>query len=463
MKEYTETDTQTYYDEQDNLYKQCWAADGTTHWGYFADGEIDNLQEAGWLWTKEILKRSEISADSRILEVGCGNGAVAIWLAQETGCPVIGIDISGIRIENAKEMASAYPDLDVRFVCGTITDLPFDDGEFTHVWAQGVLYHIPDLDTALAEVSRVLAPRGILLMDDFVAPEVPVGAGVRKQFYDRLKFEAKYTHREYLNVMQKLQLMPVETTDMGKHIARTYVLVSRAAESVDKATAECFAICGQGTQDREVVGYFYKCVKVADPAQWVYESKSSADIAARYDIWAPTYDRDLTAAYVSPARAAQTFSRYVEDRATPVLDIGCGTGLAGQALAKAGYTNIHGLDMSQGMLEIAEQKQCYSHLFQYDLSADPDIETYRAIISVGCITFGHAPSYVLARIFNWLAPDGIFHITVREDFMEQDLYFKGLLHGLRWDLLDRESWVIGPAGVKQQHVTGLLLKKHPVS
>lgn len=456
MTRYSESETEIYYDEQDALYKQCWAADGTTHWGFFENEEVDDLQEAGWLWTQKILEKSEITPDSRVLEIGCGNGAVTIWLAQQTGCSVTGIDLSSVRIDNAKKIAAAHSDLNVQFVCGTITDLPFEDGEFTHVWGQGVLYHIPDLDMALSEVARVLAHRGILLIDDFVRPDIPVSEPVREHFYDRLKFEAKYTHQAYLDAMKTLNLMPIETINMAEHIARTYVFVSSAAESIDKDVAESFRISGDATRRGEVVGYFYKYMKITDPAQWVYESRSSEDVETRYDIWAQHYDSDITSDYDTPTRAARQFSQYVTNKDTPVLDAGCGTGLVGQALASAGYRAIHGLDISRGMLEIAEQKGCYSRLFRHDMSADADVEPYAAIISAGCITFGHAPGYALARLFSWLTPGGVFHVTVRRDFMEQDLYFKTLIHGLRWDLLDEQSWSIKHG----EQVMGLVLKKH---
>ncbi len=458
MKQYTETDTQTYYNQQDALYKQYWAADGTVHWGFFEDEDLGDLQEAGWLWTKEIFEKSGINENSKILEIGCGNGAVAIWLAQQTGCQVVGIDISSVRIKNARESATAYPDLNVEFICGTLTNLPFDDGEFTHVWGQTVFYHIPDLDNALSEVSRVLANRGILIFDEFVRPEVPISETVHSNFYDRLKFEAKYTHQEYLNVLKNLQLMPMETMDMAKHIARTYLLAARNSESIDKAVSTSFQVTSEATQTKEIVGYFYKCIKVTDPAQWAYECKSSTDVETRYDVWAKNYDKDLTSHYDTPMRAAQQLSRYVENKHTDILDVGCGTGLVGQALAEVGYTNIEGLDLSNEMLKVAEQKTCYSLLFPFNLLEDPDLEKmYSAIISAGCITVGHAPAYVLSRVFSWLKPGGIFQITVRQDFMEKDLYFKVLVYGLRWDLLEQESWTIF---ADKEPMLGLVLRKH---
>lgn len=460
---YTETDTEVYYDQQDELYKRCWAADGTTHWGYFEDeDEGDDLQAAGWLWSRTILAKSGIGPESKVLEIGCGNGAVAVWLAEQTGCAVVGVDISSVRIDNARELASARPELDVTFICGSVTELPFADGEFTHVWGQGVLYHVPDLDRALAEVARVLAPRGVVLIDDFVGPTVPVSAPVQAHFYERLKFEARYTHAEYLAALERLSLVPVEAVDMGRHIERTYALVAQAAESIDEATTEIFRACGRGVREGEIVGYFYRCVKVEDLREWIYESRSAEEVGARYDAWAQRYDADMSGDYGSPEQAAAQLQRHAPDRAARILDVGCGTGLVGEALARAGYGELHGVDLSAKMLEVAERKGCYAKLARHDLIEDRGAEgvlepPYPVIACVGCMSFGHVPGYVLARLYRWLAPGGVLQLSVRRDFIAADPDLATLLAGLRWDLLEERSWTIAEGA---QEIVGLVLKKH---
>ena len=96
-----------------------------------------------------MLQQSGITAESRVLEVACGNGNAAIWLAQQTGCEVVGIDLSSSYIDNARAKASNFPSLRVSFQKESATNLPFPDGSFTHAWSQGALYHIPELNKAL--------------------------------------------------------------------------------------------------------------------------------------------------------------------------------------------------------------------------------------------------------------------------------------------------------------------------
>jgi SAM-dependent methyltransferase len=91
------------------------------------------------------------AAPSRVLEVGCGWGELAAWIAQDTGAEVIATDLSPRMVELARSRG-----VDARVA--DVQELPFDDGSFDAVVAAWMLYHVPDLDRGLAEIVRVLRP-----------------------------------------------------------------------------------------------------------------------------------------------------------------------------------------------------------------------------------------------------------------------------------------------------------------
>jgi SAM-dependent methyltransferase len=93
----------------------------------------------------------------RILEVGCGWGELAEWVGRETGAEVVAIDLSPRMVELARERG-----IDAQV--GDVQALPFADGEFDVAIAAWMLYHVPDLDRALAELARVLRPGGRLVV-----------------------------------------------------------------------------------------------------------------------------------------------------------------------------------------------------------------------------------------------------------------------------------------------------------
>jgi len=93
------------------------------------------------------------AAPGRVLEVGCGWGELAEWIARETRAEVVAVDLSPRMVELARDRGIDASVADVQA-------LPFEDGTFDLVVAAWMLYHVPDLDRGLAEIARVLRPGG---------------------------------------------------------------------------------------------------------------------------------------------------------------------------------------------------------------------------------------------------------------------------------------------------------------
>jgi SAM-dependent methyltransferase len=93
----------------------------------------------------------------RVLEVGCGWGELAEWVARETGANLVATDLSPRMVELTRERG-----LDARLA--DVQQLPFEDGSFDAAVAAWMLYHVPDLDRGLSELARVLRPGGRLVV-----------------------------------------------------------------------------------------------------------------------------------------------------------------------------------------------------------------------------------------------------------------------------------------------------------
>lgn len=93
---------------------------------------------------------------SRILEVGCGGGALLAFL-ERRGHEAVGVDI----LEEAVRLAAqAAPSS--RVILARADDLPFADASFDRVVSHHLVEHLDDLPAALREWRRVLRPGGIL-------------------------------------------------------------------------------------------------------------------------------------------------------------------------------------------------------------------------------------------------------------------------------------------------------------
>jgi SAM-dependent methyltransferase len=92
----------------------------------------------------------------RILEVGCGEGELAERISRDLHAEVVAVDQSERMVELARARG-----VDARV--GDVQSLAFDDERFDCAVAAWMLFHAQDVDGALAELARVLRPRGRLV------------------------------------------------------------------------------------------------------------------------------------------------------------------------------------------------------------------------------------------------------------------------------------------------------------
>jgi predicted TPR repeat methyltransferase len=90
----------------------------------------------------------------------------------------------------------------------------------------------------------------------------------------------------------------------------------------------------------------------------------------------------------------------------PLLDFGCGTGLAGKAFHDAGFTVVDGVDLSSEMIEQARSKDIYRNLTRIEPDA-PVPGGYSLIAAVGVIGAGAAPLSTLNLLLNALPSGGL--------------------------------------------------------
>ncbi|HET9481340.1 MAG TPA: methyltransferase domain-containing protein [Candidatus Polarisedimenticolia bacterium] len=98
-------------------------------------------------------------AGRRVLDLGCGYGETAVWLALQ-GAVVDAVDISPGMVEVSRRLAErcGVPER-IRFHVAPGESLPFEEGAFDLVFGHDVLHHL-DLDLARGELLRVLKPGG---------------------------------------------------------------------------------------------------------------------------------------------------------------------------------------------------------------------------------------------------------------------------------------------------------------
>ena len=114
------------------------------------------------------LRRVPVHRSWSFLDVGCGNGAATLLIAETFGVRGVGIDVDPQQIALARTAAADRTD--VLFLAADATCLPFDDGRFDIVATNKTTHHVSQWALALAEMRRVLKPHGYLVYADLNAP-----------------------------------------------------------------------------------------------------------------------------------------------------------------------------------------------------------------------------------------------------------------------------------------------------
>jgi predicted TPR repeat methyltransferase len=143
---------------------------------------------------------------------------------------------------------------------------------------------------------------------------------------------------------------------------------------------------------------------------------SPAYVRTLFDQYAGRFDRELVEAlhYSGPALLAAALARTAgERRFKRALDLGCGTGLMGEAV-RSRTEELVGVDLSDNMVGAARRKQIYDRLavadLAYFLAAEP--EPFDLILAADVFVYLPDLKPVCAAVMHKLLPDGLFVFTV---------------------------------------------------
>lgn len=118
-----------------------------------------------------------VSAQSVFADVACGMGGPGLWVAQETGARLVGIDFSPVAVARAEERAeSLRMASSARFSVGTFADTGLESASMDALMSIDALQYAPDKRSAMSEFARILRPGGRLAFFAFeLHPELTSG------------------------------------------------------------------------------------------------------------------------------------------------------------------------------------------------------------------------------------------------------------------------------------------------
>lgn len=128
---------------------------------------IDEFHTRGRAATRELAEMANLKASDLILDVGCGLGGTARYLAEHYKCQVKGIDLIEEYISagtKLTEFANLSDRVELHY--GSALDLPYENEQFDIVLTQHVQMNIVDKHRFYSEIERVLKPGGRFIFHD---------------------------------------------------------------------------------------------------------------------------------------------------------------------------------------------------------------------------------------------------------------------------------------------------------
>jgi SAM-dependent methyltransferase len=151
---------------------------------------LDHFHNRGVVATRELVEKLAPLVGDHILDIGCGIGGPARWIASRIGCRVTGIDLVAAYCSAAETLVAATGLAGrVRIVRGNALALPFAARTFERAYSQNVAMNVADKPAMYREALRVLKPGGVFALSNLGAGTaglpyypVPWAADARSSF-----------------------------------------------------------------------------------------------------------------------------------------------------------------------------------------------------------------------------------------------------------------------------------------
>lgn len=183
-----------------------------------------DIGQNSWLTADEqdrFLAWLDLSPGKTLLDIACGAGGPALRIAAITGCSVVGIDIHADAIVAANALTTERGLNDqAKFQAGDATGvLPFSDSSFDAITCIDAVNHLPDRPRILAQLSRLLKPKGRLLFTDPITLTGPITneeVAIRSAAGFYVFVPPSYDHRVIEQSGLKLLVCEDVSANMGK-------------------------------------------------------------------------------------------------------------------------------------------------------------------------------------------------------------------------------------------------------
>lgn len=210
----TQPSPQVYYEVLSTLLLDLFGHDW--HLGYWLNAA--NPAEAAQRLNEIMVSRLPVKEGMTVLDVGCGVGGPACFIAEKTRCHVTGLSNSPLGLAEAERFARqrGVEDL-VSFRPGEAAEMPFADNSFDAVWSCEALHNLEDKGAMARELARVLKPAGTAVLGDLFLLKEPHEGGIDMQRLTQFSFHL-VTANSLIETLQAHGVRVFESLSIGHHV-----------------------------------------------------------------------------------------------------------------------------------------------------------------------------------------------------------------------------------------------------
>ena len=205
---------QDYYESLTHLY--CKLVGREWHLGYWLNAST--LSEAVAKLTELMASRVPLGEDMTVLDLGCGVGGAACYLAKTSGCHVVGVSNSRSGLAEAERWVREEKlEHLVSFRFADAVELPFRDGQFDAVWSCEALHNFDDQGGSARELARVLKDGGAAVLGDIFLLEEAGEQSSDLRDLGNYGFHLLTSDR-WISLLQCHGIMVQESISVGHHV-----------------------------------------------------------------------------------------------------------------------------------------------------------------------------------------------------------------------------------------------------
>ncbi|HEX9935456.1 MAG TPA: class I SAM-dependent methyltransferase, partial [bacterium] len=174
---------------------------------------------------RKVSEAACIGKGMRVLDLGCGLGGPAMWLARRFGCRVFGVDPGVFQMRSIRDAMKEHSGtVAFRAVYGDAHFLPFRADSFDRAYSIESAFHFSDKGRFLGESSKALRRRGMLVVADIVQSGAGKGSWLSRRLGRALAAETFFDADAYKSAALKAGLMPAGSKDITEGVRKTLPL-----------------------------------------------------------------------------------------------------------------------------------------------------------------------------------------------------------------------------------------------